>query len=43
MSFKEKIEKYFTENAFYFLSTACAMSGSVHSINMYEALKNNRM
>ena len=43
MSFKEKIEKYFTDNAFYFLSAACAMSGSMHSINMYDVLKNDRM
>ena len=43
MSFKEKIEKYFTDNAFYFLSAACAMSGSIHSMNMLDVLKNDRM
>ena len=43
VSFKEKIEKYFTDNAFYFLSTACAMSGSIHSMNMLDVLKNDRM
>jgi len=43
MSLKEKIEKYFTDNAFYFLSAACTMSGSMHSMNMYDVLKNDRM
>jgi len=43
MSLKEKVEKYFTDNAFYFLSAACAMNGSMHSMNMYDVLKNDRM
>ena len=43
VSFKERIEKYFTDNAFYFVSAACAMSGSMHSMNMYDVLKNDRM
>ena len=43
MNFREKLGKYLADNAAYFLSVSCAMSGSIHSMNMYEMLKNDRM
>lgn len=41
-SFKEKIEKYLTDNAMYFLSASCMMNGSFYTMMKYGLLDNSR-
>ena len=41
-SFKEKIEKYLTDNAMYFLISSCMMNGSFYTMMKYGLLDNSR-